>query len=137
MDPDDIYKKFFSESSSNSLKRQIYLACHEFLSIADGTHDDFNVVLAVSSVKSLDDLAYDISCVFDSMGFDSYEYNTRKRYFYYNGAFLLLTYVPVPIFSNANKFVHFYDPCIANAILGFIPQKSLGSILQPCVNNII
>jgi hypothetical protein len=137
MDPDDIYEIFFSESASDSLKRQIYLACHEFLSIADGTHDEFNVVLAVSSIKSLDDLAYDVSRIFDSMGFDSYEYNIIKRYFYYNGTFLLLTYVPVPIFSNSNKFMYFYDPCIENVILGFMPQKSLDSILQPCINNII
>ena len=90
MNSDDIYEKFFSESAVDSIERQIYLACHEFLSISDGTHEEFNVVLAVSSSKSLDDLAYDVSSIFDSMGFDSYEYDTRKRYFYYNGLFCYL-----------------------------------------------
>lgn len=123
MNSDDIYEKFFSEFAVNSMERQIYLACHEFLAIADGTHEDFNVVLALSSNKSLDDLAYDVSVVFDSMGFDSYDYNTRKRYFYYNGTFLLLTHVPVPAFSNSNNFIYFYDPYILNFILEYMPKK--------------
>lgn len=124
MSPDDIYEKFFSESSVDSLKRQIYLACHEFLTISDVTHEEFNIVLAVSSGKSLDDLSYDVAGIFDSIGFDSYEYDTRKRYFYYNGTFLLLTHVPVPVFSSSGNFIYFYDPHIANVAFDFLAQKS-------------